>query len=77
MAVKDIPTEMVLHCAELPGSVVRLLIKKTGQPAKVVERAVEREVKRGYLEYGCSLWNAWPTPKGRAFLTEVVRSKAK
>lgn len=47
-----------------------LLAERTGQPRKVCERAMERAVRRGLIEYGVSLRTAWPTPKGMALLAE-------
>lgn len=65
---------VVLACRDaLNTSVVfadELLAARTGQPRKVCERAMERAVRRGLIEYGVSLRTAWPTPKGMALLAE-------
>lgn len=37
-----------------------LLMQWTGQPRKVVERAMERAASRGVIDYGVSLRTCWP-----------------
>ena len=44
------------------------LVYRTGQHEKVCERAIERAVRRGYLDYGINAWNAFLTDKGRELL---------
>lgn len=39
-----------------------------GAPFKVIWRALEREVKRGLLEYGTSLHSPWVTREGLQWL---------
>ena len=45
-----------------------LLERETGQCAKVVERAMERALRRGFIEYGVTLRSAWLTPIGEQVL---------
>lgn len=33
-------------------------------PAKLVQAAIERDIRAGYLEYGVSLTRPWLTPQG-------------
>jgi hypothetical protein len=52
-----------------PTKFVDAILKDgTGQPAKVVYRAMERAYSRGYIEYGVSLRSGWLTEKGLALL---------
>lgn len=55
----------------LPGD---LLMERTGAPMKVVVAAMERACWHGLIDYGVSVWSAFPTDQGRA--TVVAISKA-
>lgn len=44
------------------------LVYRTGQHEKVCQRALERAVRRGYLDCGINEWNAFLTPKGKELL---------
>lgn len=75
MATKDISDVQV--CAAVAdariGSVplrpaYELLVERTGQPAKVCWRALERADRRGLVEYGVSLRYPWLTPAGKALM---------
>jgi hypothetical protein len=46
----------------------QIIMEETGAPEKVVYAAMEREERKGYLEYGVSLRTAWLTDKGKDFL---------
>lgn len=50
------------------------LAKFTGQPEKVCYRAMERALRRGYLEYGVSLRTGWLTEKGKALIATYEKS---
>jgi hypothetical protein len=50
-----------------PRLVDAILMQATGQPEKVVYRAMERAYNRGYIEYGVSMRSGWLTEKGKAF----------
>jgi hypothetical protein len=50
----------------------RIIMEETGAPEKVVYAAMEREERRGYLDYGVSLRTSWLTDKGKAFLYGCV-----
>lgn len=72
MARRDVSDELVVKAVgryaavrpfgDLPD---RLLMEWTGQPAKVVERAMERALNHGLIEFGVSLRTAWLTPLGK------------
>lgn len=73
MARKDISDIDVLHIFNnlnkiAPQNRVGTLMQITGQPKKVVWRAIERTCDKGYLEYGVSLRTAWLTEEGEALL---------
>ena len=53
------------------GDLADLLSKKTGQPAKVCERVLERCNGRDLLEYGVSLNGSWITKKGWELLGDA------
>jgi hypothetical protein len=42
-----------------------------GYPEKVVYAAIEREERRGFIDYGVSLRAGWLTPKGEAELARI------
>lgn len=46
-----------------------LLMERTRAPRSVVLAAMDRAEKRGLIEYGVSLWSAWPTDEGWALFT--------
>lgn len=46
------------------------LVYRTGQPEKVCQRALERAMRRGYLDCGINEWNAFLTDKGRELLAQ-------
>lgn len=74
MATKDVPTLLVLETFEewRPRAEIRdRLMRGSGQCEKVVWRAMEREDRRGHLDYGLWLWGAWLTPKGQAELARL------
>lgn len=70
MSRKDITDEQVVQaCRETLGTITAaadLLEERTGQPYKVVIRAMERALSRGLIEYGSTIRRAWPTDKGDA-----------
>jgi hypothetical protein len=45
-----------------------ILLRKTGQPEKVVNRAMERAHRHGLIEYGVSLRSGWLTEEGQRLL---------
>lgn len=49
-------------------SSLRCLVDATGAPEKVCWAAMERALKRGYIDYGVSLRSAWRTGTGTALL---------
>ena len=73
MARKDITDRIVCEVFAEPFTVdgkpreVRLS-EATGEPEKVVFRAMERAYSRGLIECGVSLRSGWLTPKGKAVL---------
>ncbi len=76
MATKDISDYDCCVAASISfgaGGSVRTgdaLVYRTGQHEKVCERAIERAVRRGYLDCGINEWNAFLTDKGRSLLDE-------
>lgn len=75
MKRSDITDEQVVqacidfHDSHGPVSGVRL-IEQTGAPRSVVTAAMERASRRNLIDYGVSLWSAWPTDKGRALVDD-------
>jgi hypothetical protein len=70
MATKDITDLQVCQAyaewtEKREQMVDSLLMRATGQPEKVVYRAMERADRRGYIDYGVSLRSGWLTDKGR------------
>lgn len=74
MATKDITD---LQCCQAAARTVSPeahsrtgvhLMEMTGQPEKVCERALERAIRRGYLDCGLGAWWAFLTDKGRELL---------
>jgi hypothetical protein len=75
MARKDVSDAQVLQAyADESGGWARveLLMERTGQPEKVVWRAMERAYDRGYIDYGVSLKAGWVTDSGEALLASVA-----
>ncbi|MFE3577861.1 hypothetical protein [Streptomyces vinaceus] len=59
----DLPTEVVLHAvAEHEFHAFEHLAAQ--HPAKVVQAAMRRDIRRGLLEYGVSEIRPWLTPLG-------------
>jgi hypothetical protein len=76
MAAKDVTTLMVLETLaddRFTGrtTVLAELQRRSGQPEKVIFRALERDDSKGFLDYGTWLWGAWLTDKGRAELARL------
>lgn len=81
MAAKDVTTLMVLETladGRFTGrtTVLAELQRRSGQPEKVILRALKREDSRGFLDCVIWLWGAWLTDKGKAEL-QRLRSTAK
>jgi hypothetical protein len=75
MARKDVSDAQVLQAYEDEAggwARIELLMERTGQPEKVVWRAMERACDRGYIEYGVSLKAGWLTESGKALLVSVA-----
>lgn len=73
MAVKDISDYDCCVAASLAVRGLRtgdVLVYRTGQPEKVCQRALERAMRRGYLDCGINEWNAFLTPKGLELLEQ-------
>ncbi len=73
MKRSDIPTKAVLMACnkfhkERGLSPFQILINEFNAPEKVVYAAMERESKKGLIEYGVSLRLAWITEKGNDVL---------
>jgi hypothetical protein len=66
-ALGDLPTFTLSFDGPPPRFVDAILMEATGQPEKVVYRAMERAYNRGYIEYGVSMRSGWLTEKGQAF----------
>lgn len=86
MKTSDIPTIEVLKACEIAHSGEfnlttlfsgpktkapwEILMEKFNAPEKVVYSAMERDYKKGLLEYGVSLRTAWLSDKGYELLTK-------
>lgn len=72
MATKDITDLQCCQAAARQGSPHSrtgvYLMEMTGQPEKVCECALERAIRRGYLDCGLGAWWAFLTDKGRELL---------
>ena len=75
MKISDIKTEQVLRACHAFHKVdgenrmpVTLLIKEYNAPEKVIFRAMERDLRNGFIDYGTSLQTAWVTEKGYLYL---------
>jgi len=77
MATKDISDIEVIKAQfdylqnRCNGYGYKILSKRTSQCEKVCYYAMMRAHKRGFLEYGTSLKNAWITEKGMKLLNET------
>ena len=72
----DVPTQLVLE-AHITAKTLKfrvwpydLLSNWTGESEPTCRRAMERDEKNGFLEYGVSLRTAWVTPKGYKYLQD-------
>jgi hypothetical protein len=74
MATKDITDIQVVRAfvdAKATGVLAdAVLMQRTGQPEKVVYRAMERAERRGLIDCGVSLRAGWPTERGLELLTD-------
>lgn len=75
MAVKDISTITVLKAVhefreKTKSSLPEYLTKITQQPSKVCLRALERELRNGYIDFGVSLNFPWLTQSGINFISK-------
>lgn len=72
MATKDISDRQVCEAfaeARRRGIFADAILERdTGQPAKVVQRAMERACSRGLVEYGVTLRSGWLTAKGESLI---------
>ena len=74
MKRKDIPTKLVIQSclkAHQPGEhrvSWEIIHEKTNAPDKVIYAAMQRDVDKGYLEFGVSINTAWATKKGIIYL---------
>lgn len=77
MARRHVPDWLVVRAAALwdvaphLGTALRHLVRWAGEPEKVVERAMERSQRKGYLDDDFSARVAILTPAGRALLAET------
>jgi hypothetical protein len=72
----DISTLIVLEAAEKAHSEKEMMTwqyieQKTNAPEKIIYAAMQREDKRGFLEWGVSLRTAWLTVSGIAELEKL------
>ena len=74
MQRKDISVKTVIQSclkAHQPGehrASWEIIHERTNAPGKVIYAAMQRDVNKGYLEYGVSLGTAWATEKGIIYL---------
>lgn len=72
MARKDVTDQMVLEAVKeraITGeSLLQILMARTNEPEKVCWRAMERTLRRNYIDYGTSMRTSWITPEGHAYL---------
>jgi hypothetical protein len=52
------------------------ILMEKGYPAKVAYAAMEREERRGFIEYGVSLRAGWLTPKGERELARIEQEES-
>lgn len=77
MQVKDISTLQVLEAYDRPKAsdyADDRLIAATKAPPKVAQRAMERELAKGLVDYGMWLRGGWLTDKGRQQLETLRRA---
>lgn len=55
-------------------NLVDRLVAVCDQPKKVVYAALDRALERGYIEYGTTIRQAWPTEKGLALLDKEKKT---
>lgn len=81
MATKDISDTQVVqafsHARSMGIFADSVLIQRTGQPEKVVYRAMERAERRGLIECGVSLRSGWLTDLGVALLNKCKTERDK
>jgi hypothetical protein len=75
---RDVSDQTVVLAAKHWGAVAarmdlvpfvdEFLVGYTNQPLKVCQRAIERAVTRGFVDYGVSSRTCWPTAKGLALV---------
>lgn len=77
MKRSDIPTKAVLRAChrfhnynDSPPWIK--LMNQFNAPEKVVYAAMERDVNKGFLDYGVSLRTSWVTPKGYEYLISTT-----
>ena len=75
MKKSDITTMMVLEACisyklKKGISPYMILSVQTKAGSMLIISAMERDVDKGYIEYGTSILKAWPTKKGMEYLTE-------
>jgi hypothetical protein len=81
MSVKDVSDLDVVRAAvefheRHEDFVNQLLAARTGQALKVCDRAIQRSIRRGLVDYGVSERSCWATPSGRALLDDAGRKGA-
>lgn len=81
MKRSDIDTRMVLMACHISSNGGKLppfnmLMRKYNAPWKVVLRAMERDMGKGYLDYGTSIRTAWLTEEGKMKLQEFAHQAA-
>ena len=62
----------ILHLAADLPSVGRAL-ERRGMPKRLVQRKLEKLVDSGLLDFGASIWCAWPTRAGLQRLRESAK----
>jgi hypothetical protein len=76
MSTKDISDAQVIRAYLITKLMGRwpndILAEMTGECFKVCEQAMERAVRRGYIDYGVSLRTGWVTPKGDWLMRETT-----
>jgi hypothetical protein len=65
---KHISTALVLAAAESCPRPIDAVVMFLGCPRKVAVAAFERELDKGYIEYGVSIDTAWITDEGSEYL---------
>lgn len=79
MARKDVTDRMVLEAVKeraITGeSLLRILMLRTNEQEKVCWRAMERTLRRNYIDYGTSMRTSWITPEGHAYLALIDKEQ--